>query len=283
MERDARDELEREGCPPCYPAHLNIPLQDVPLECKAITSYWEADAKPSKVVLCAQLHDWKDFRLNQTKWRQSFRFAGFMDSIRVRDVDVNWTHVDPTLKSQLENWEEFEYFHNLRHKRLEEERDDWEKERDAAEKDPNLTYVAEMGFTHVQFCEKRRQFAMDKVRAHEILLRWIKEKKIEMMSRIANAQPSDRPEDISPSTPQPRRSRRRVTKAQEQDTRKKVTRRAEQLRAKQTRQGRARSRSSLEDRRVLNMNVQGRRALAGSETRTRSGRISKPPVRWVPS
>ena len=39
LEGQAREELESERCPPCYPPYLDVPLQQIPNEYRPIVSY----------------------------------------------------------------------------------------------------------------------------------------------------------------------------------------------------------------------------------------------------
>jgi hypothetical protein len=65
FEAQARKELEKEGCPPCYPPYLDIPLRNIPHEYQAIMAYWQSFPSTGDAVLCAQLSDWKMFRVFQ--------------------------------------------------------------------------------------------------------------------------------------------------------------------------------------------------------------------------
>ena len=61
LEVQSRKELENEGCPPCYPPDLDIPLRNIPEKYRAITSYWKSFPGTGDVVLRAQLSDWQNF------------------------------------------------------------------------------------------------------------------------------------------------------------------------------------------------------------------------------
>ena len=69
MEPQARKDLEKEGCPPCYPPDLEYPLRDVPEKHRGIISYWRSISFGDE-VLCRQSSDWKEFRKFQGKNRR---------------------------------------------------------------------------------------------------------------------------------------------------------------------------------------------------------------------
>lgn len=85
LEAQARKELENEGCPPCYPPDLDIPLRNPPEKYQAIIWYWQSFPGTDDVVLCAQLSDWRKFRTSQGRDRARYRnqpFSNFVDEVR---------------------------------------------------------------------------------------------------------------------------------------------------------------------------------------------------------
>lgn len=115
LEGKARKELEDDGCPPCYPADLDITLRNIPQKFQAIEGYWLSLLRTDDVVLCAQASDWREFRADQLRLRP-FRNDEFMDDVRERrrrhglGGDIRLL---PKLRQQcrLKNWIEFQNYH----------------------------------------------------------------------------------------------------------------------------------------------------------------------------
>lgn len=85
IEDQARKVLEKEGCPPCYPTDLKIPLLDIPKQYQGIILYWKSFAGTDDLVLRTQLSDWEQFRQSQKKTRQQYRhkpFSNFKEKVR---------------------------------------------------------------------------------------------------------------------------------------------------------------------------------------------------------
>jgi len=54
LEAQARQDLESEGCAPCYPARLEVPVRHPPEKYRQIIEYWQSLRSTDDVVLCAQ-------------------------------------------------------------------------------------------------------------------------------------------------------------------------------------------------------------------------------------
>ncbi|MCJ1386249.1 hypothetical protein MMC17_009375 [Xylographa soralifera] len=85
----ARQDLEAEGCPPCYPPNLEIPLRDIPEEYQGIISYWQLFSSQDNVELLAQYRDWERFREFQKRVRHDYGtsktpFSEYVDRVRKR-------------------------------------------------------------------------------------------------------------------------------------------------------------------------------------------------------
>lgn len=71
LEKHARKHLSKDGCPPCYPADLGFPLQDIPDDYEGIILYWRSlPGTGAMGELHAQYSDWKSFRCYQEKIRR---------------------------------------------------------------------------------------------------------------------------------------------------------------------------------------------------------------------
>ena len=130
IESEARKILEREGCPPCYPAHLEIPLHDPPAKYRPIISYWMSLPGTRDVVLQAQLSDWKRFRGFQKSVRQYYQrrnFNDFVCQVRERRRRHN-LEGDVRLRFDIEQdclgtWFEFQDWHLQHLERFGKDRD----------------------------------------------------------------------------------------------------------------------------------------------------------------
>lgn len=130
-ELNARRELERDGCPPCYPPGLEIPPRNPPERYKAIVQYWQSFPRTDDVVLCAQLTNWRAFRARQSHDRRRFpgsSFNKFVDSVRDRlrkhGLGEGFSLcLDLGRQSHFENWVEYLH-HNLKRKEQFEKRRD---------------------------------------------------------------------------------------------------------------------------------------------------------------
>ena len=129
FEAQARKDLESDGCPACYPPHLDVPVRNPPEEYKPIIDYWHSLASTGDIVLCAQRAGWQEFRAFQAGVRRRYPiFNTIIDDVRERrrrcelDGVVN---LIPDLKQQTrqQNWLEFQNYHLRQHERLEKKRD----------------------------------------------------------------------------------------------------------------------------------------------------------------
>ncbi|KAF7507871.1 hypothetical protein GJ744_010035 [Endocarpon pusillum] len=87
LETQALQDLESDGCPPCYPHYLDVPIRNPPEEYRQIIEYWQSFSSTDDVVLCAQRSDWQEFRESQRRLRQRYRnkpFSIFLDQVRER-------------------------------------------------------------------------------------------------------------------------------------------------------------------------------------------------------
>lgn len=188
IEAKARKTMETEGCPPCYPTHLEIPLREPPEKYQAIISYWKSFPGTGDVVLRAQLSDWKRFRGFQKKVRRYYRhrnFSEFVDQVRERRrrhrlggnvclrLDLN--------QSQMETWIEFQDWHLQRLEGFEKHRDKLRKELDDVQgevKDTGAREVAEA-------CEQELEYAELTLKRHNTLLHWIEQERLAIDTRCS--------------------------------------------------------------------------------------------------
>lgn len=270
LETEARAILERQGCPPCYPPCLEVPLRNVPDKYQAIVSYWQSLPGTGDVVLRAQLFDWQAFHAFQSRNRrknQHERLDRYVEEVRElrRKYNIRGKVVlrsNTTQQSPLENWIEFQYYHLRIHEQLETERDDMRGKRDKARKEAEN--MASVDLTWAVFCyERRSETSERKLQTHKILLHWIEQKRA-LMDAGHSATVQDHGDGLDA-----------VSKCVK----------AICTRSRQKRRPKTPTNSRISKARPGKRNVQrqGRAALESKpQVRTRYGRISKPPVRWMP-
>ena len=140
FEVQARKDLEKEGCPPCYPSDLEIPLRNPPEKYQPIIGYWQSFPGTGDVVLRTQLSDWQKFRVSQSAARRGVpkkSFSQYVDEVCKRrerhEVGGNIRlRSDMAQQSRLEHWIEFQNYHLRKLERFEKMRDKREKELDNA-------------------------------------------------------------------------------------------------------------------------------------------------------
>jgi hypothetical protein len=190
LEERARKELEGDGCPPCYPTGLGFPLKDTPDE--GIISYWKSLPGTGRLILSAQLSDWKRFRSLQRK-----TFLAFQDKVRDR---LRRNHPDPEQQSQLENWTEFQNYHLQKHMEFEKDvQDDKEKLAAARKKLEDIGAPGLELAEEVEIFEGRIKSGEIKLRQREVLLRWVEQQRVAMaaeQSTFGHADQSDGPKAI---------------------------------------------------------------------------------------
>ncbi|KAF2461047.1 hypothetical protein BDY21DRAFT_137726 [Lineolata rhizophorae] len=136
LECVAREELEKQGCPPCHPVDLAFPICDPPWRIPR-----ESHRKSGKVFLRAQLSDCLGFRRFQEATRRYYRehktkaFREFEHVCERRrqfgpGEDVH-LRPEPGQQSRLENWVEFQNYHLHIHEEMEQ---DIQKEKTAFDK-----------------------------------------------------------------------------------------------------------------------------------------------------
>jgi len=183
LEAQSREELEGDGCPPCYPQYLGVPLQNIPEKFKAIIAYWKAFPGTGDVVLRAQLSDWQNFRSFQTSIRQYYRqkpFSEFAKKVRNRRAKHNLrgdVHLqyDVNQQSRLESWTEFQDYHLQLHEGLEKDLKELDGLRTEAE------HTGSRGFDRaVKAYQQRLEYAERKLQQHDILLQWTEQERMVM-------------------------------------------------------------------------------------------------------
>ena len=212
MEDEARNLLEQDGCPPCYPPDPSFSVQNPPEEYRGITSYWDWFAPTGGGALHAQWEDWCKFRNFQERNRRYYapqRFEQFTKAVRERRRRHNLSEDDVCLRlnakeqTRQENWIEFQDYH-LRfyedfEKKAETESKNLETE---TAKLPGLAGSELEIATHNQMAYRYRlAFANEKMELHQQrLLPWIERERIKMTVITQSAPADDIRKTPTPST-----------------------------------------------------------------------------------
>ena len=190
LEAQARQDLENDGCPPCYPPSLDVPVRNPPDEYRQIIEYWQSFSSTDDVVLCAQRSDWRIFRQSQRHLRHRYRngsFGIFLDKVRERrrahGLDDN-AHLLLNLQQQnrQQNWIEFQDYHLKIHERQEKKRDGLQKDWDNIGKEAGETDMEGSEYTAQQeiAIHQRLEYAETTLRWHKVILGWIEQYRLAM-------------------------------------------------------------------------------------------------------
>ena len=176
LEDEARQELEADGCPPCYPPGIYMyEKPDLPEESREIVDYWQSFGRSrGELPLRSQLEGWGRFRAFQRRAR-AYHFDSYKRKACERrqrhgyDGDVRLT-VDLQQQDPRERWIEFQIYHLAVLEQKDEERDKLLKrqvEPRSAEDVANISILLDR--------------AERNVTQHMKLLRWIEQKRQAMM------------------------------------------------------------------------------------------------------
>ncbi|MCJ1255218.1 hypothetical protein MMC24_003034 [Lignoscripta atroalba] len=194
-EEQARKALHEDGCPSCYPADLDFPLQNISGEYERVVSYWKSLPGTGYAVLSAQLSDWRSFRGFQKRVRLHYlsrgNFHTFQDKVRDRrrrhglEGDAS-LHSNPEKHSRLENWIEFQDYHITIHERLEKAVGDRATLNTAQE--TLMPGASEIGDAEESGISGERSKASEsRLIYHEFLLQWIERQRKAMAAEHASS------------------------------------------------------------------------------------------------
>lgn len=320
LEAQARRDLEAEGCPPCYPADIELPIVDPPAEFRSIIRYFENDG----VYLCAQLSEWKRFCVNRGRSRSlehegvflrrlpnahaqspsdpsymRVTFDQYVRGIRRRrerhELPGDVSSIQPLLSQQgcLGNWMEYQDYAIKCLHGFCEDKEELEKERDEglAKGEESWPY------------ERRMEYLERETEKHKVLMQWIEEQRLVMVrEQQQQRQRQQGSQDSRRSPHQPQKRQRSCSSISgtsgisKHETKRPSPRSAASRKPKaKTRVPDAVGREAKRTTRHRNTK-EGQRAEQGNNGRkrtrkdpdpqtskTRSGRASKPPARWTPT
>lgn len=276
LENRARDELEKDGCYPCYPAHLELPLDNVPEEYRSIIQYWKAQPGVQCEVLCAQLQDWRRFRAYQARMRRLYgrdRFNRYIERLRKSMLHAedftSPVEGEVANQSRLQDWVEFGHYHL---ENLEDLRELFRKA------EAGLQNVATASEEDLAALQNHRDYQKRLLRQQESMVNWIERKKTTIRSahlvqqeaqkaararaRHRSARSGKRKDHGKISLPKVKKFgqvSRSITGLLEPSP--------PRLRAGKAHQALHRSRQQTTYSELY---------------KTRSGRVSRPPLRWIP-
>jgi hypothetical protein len=222
LEADARKDLESDGCPACYPPHLDVPVRNPTDEYRLIIGYWQSFSSTGDVVLCAQRSNWRKFRASQQNVRDRYQhnlFSTFVDSVcerrRRHELDGHvQLLLDSQQQSQQQNWIEFQDYHLTHHEWLEKKRDRLKEKLDDCQKKAGATEMegSEHSAQNERAIQGRLEFAERTLRWHEVILGWIERQRVRMDPRPLTLVEEIDDQNTAPKTvlrvsPRQRRSR----------------------------------------------------------------------------
>ncbi|KAK1809586.1 hypothetical protein LTR12_016062 [Friedmanniomyces endolithicus] len=113
----AREELERDGCPPCYPANVDISSTEGLEGHRDGVEYYMISTSEGNEVLPQQLQHWRRFRVYQPEVRDRYggNFHDYVGNVRTRlrnynpSIDVTLFQ-DPARQDRVQDWVEFQDF-----------------------------------------------------------------------------------------------------------------------------------------------------------------------------
>ncbi|KAL9042523.1 MAG: hypothetical protein Q9214_003750 [Letrouitia sp. 1 TL-2023] len=193
LESQARNDLESDGCPPCYPPYLDTPVRDPPEEFRSIIEFWRSLSSTGDVILCAQRSDWRKFRASRTRVRSRYQdelFSTYVNEVcerrRRHELDDN-VHLllDSRQQSQQENWIEFQDYHLKHHERLEKKRTGLKKDLDETRRIASNADIegSERAAQNENAIQGRLEYTERTLRWHEVLLGWVEQQRLTMDSR----------------------------------------------------------------------------------------------------
>ena len=222
LEAQARHDLESDGCPPCYPPYLDVPVRNPPEEYRQIVGYWRSITSTGDVVLCAQRSDWRNFRHSQQRLRHRYRnqpFSSLLDKVielrRAHGLDDNvLLLLDPQQQSRQQNWVEFQHYHLKLYEWQKRERDglqqkldNYRREAGDGDREGSEHTALRNGvlYSNLNYAERN-------LRWHEVLLCWIEEHRLAMNPLLPIPAEKGSGDQHSPSKQQ-RRSKHQGTPA----------------------------------------------------------------------
>lgn len=270
----------QEGCPPCYPPRVPIPLEAIPRKYRAIVGYWESLPSSDGTPLHTQLSDWQLFRRFQTRDRLRHKhnsFANLQHEIyqrrRKHGLDGNVPlafEIDQ--QDEIANWVEYQNHILKRLEELQQTQANRRRNVDEAQEKLNNLCTATSVATEKSLTGYRYMLSVTEYRLgnHKVLVKWSEQQRLLMIKKRPTAAEDGRFEMDTllkaPRRNSTRRCRVRQGTARVLGTARRTTEPAELPHPIAT--PRARAREQLK--------------ATPAEFRTRSGRISKMPRRWAP-
>ncbi|KAK1813224.1 hypothetical protein LTR12_012413 [Friedmanniomyces endolithicus] len=169
-EMKAREELRADGCPPCYPADVDISMGDVPEVHRDGVEYYRISTSWGEEVLPQQLVQWRRFRAVQQDIRHRYgqKFNRYLANLRERrrmhnlSADVSLLQ-DHTLQDHLQTWVEFQ---------------------DVCIQDHDATVTELRRFDAASeyngYADGSASFLRDRFARHKGLLRWVENQRLVM-------------------------------------------------------------------------------------------------------
>ena len=205
LEEQARNLLEQDGCPPCYPPDPAFSVRNPPEEYRGIISYWDSNPFSDGGALHAQRRDWDNFRRFQETNRRYYKqqFDRFTNAVRERrrrhhlSEDIRLCS-NPKEQTRLETWVEFQNYHLHFHEELEKKAKVESQNLQNARENVQRAVDSELKLAvrNEEAYSVRLATAIEKMESHEKhVLPWIEQQRIKMgtaLSAIADNTNSNR-------------------------------------------------------------------------------------------
>ncbi|KAK0825351.1 hypothetical protein LTR03_017465 [Friedmanniomyces endolithicus] len=174
LEAQARQDLESEGCAPCYPARLEVPVRHPPEKYRQIIEYWQSLRSTDDVRLQREYYRKKPFGLLEAEIRERRQRNGLDDDVQLLP--------DTRQQSRQQDWIEFQDFHlefwERKTKDRQELRDQLEEARkiagDRGAEGSGRAARDVIGIPQVL------EYADSILRWHDVLLQWIERQRVAM-------------------------------------------------------------------------------------------------------
>ncbi|KAL8942081.1 MAG: hypothetical protein Q9211_001557 [Gyalolechia sp. 1 TL-2023] len=192
LETQSRQTLEEDGCVPCYPVGLEIPLPEQVGPYQGVVTYFKVHGRFGRCVLSSQLCDWKNFRNFQAKNRRYFvprnTFVAFQEKVRDRrrrhklEGDAS-LHPDLKQQRRLDDWIEYQDYHLLVREDLERMiKNDEEKLASVQEEAGGKSSPGSTALYNLRVFPYRINRDTSKRKRHEGLLQWIEQQRLAMVA-----------------------------------------------------------------------------------------------------
>ncbi|KAL8931147.1 MAG: hypothetical protein Q9208_000251 [Pyrenodesmia sp. 3 TL-2023] len=213
LEERTRHQLLAEGCPPCYSASLEFPLQFELGPDEGVISYWKFVGGTELDLLQQQLSDWERFRRYQTRVRRYFlqrdTLAIFQERLHQRrrrhglgESMSTSLLPDPAQQSHLETWVEFQDYHLTLQEGYEGDVQTRKNRlHDMLIKTGRSTPLTSEDTEEIEVLTEEIEYSEKKSKQHSFMLQWIEQNRLTMVADYQASIVAAESHDYSINTP----------------------------------------------------------------------------------